>query len=272
MASFKLHLARVKGCPPAKQLAELMTAFGTPDTEEFGVLNCSSTSTTCYATILRKTQVAVNTLDEETKEVTTSAVEKITLLPVAITPIGRLEVYAGAASAIEQVGIFLSSCLALKTVTERIEMDVVAAVERLAGEMPKFQLRSLRVSDFSADAYMTGGYGPTFLDTEHGLKFANQYAEGILAATCRYAGPTGRVTVTLRPDACVGYSCNEDDQTAVQVTIRKLIGDMTLCETRDAARQGGRCTSMTLSTAGRSVTLTAKDADALRSRLEGGQA
>lgn len=265
MASYKINFGRVRGCPDAKTLAERMAAFGMPATEEFGVLNQSATSTTCFATLIRKTQVAVKTLDASTGDVVTSCLEKITMIPMAITPaIERLDVYSGTGSAIEQVGIFLSSGLALKTVTEKRELDVMEAVEHLAGEKSKFQLRTVKVTDFAANAYMTGGYGPKFIDTQHGLDFLKEYQAGIVSATVRYQGPTGRVTLTLRPDACIGYSCTEDDQTAVQVTIRGLVDPV-----QRLANLGGSCTSMTLTMGDKSVTIGQADAAAIRQPLEG---
>ncbi len=224
MASYKMNLARIKGLPSPKKIVETMTAFGLPETEEFGVLNCSGTSSSAFATLIRKTQQAVKQLDAETKELTSAPVEKVTVYPIAVTPeMERLEVYAGSVGAIEQAGIFFSSCMAFKTVTETIEFDVAAAVEKLAKEANKFQLRVVRVSDFAHNAYMTGMYAPKFIDTQHGLDFLAEYAAGVTSASVRFAGPTGRVNITLTPSACFTYSCNEDDQVAVQTILRKLV-------------------------------------------------
>ncbi len=224
MASYKLNTGRVRGCPGANELVRRMEAFGMPETEEFGVLNCSGTTSSAFATIVRTTSATIKQVDPETKEVCSKAIDKAMVIPVAITPgADRLEVYAGSKSAIEQAGIFLSSCLALKTVTETIEFDVAAAVEKLAKETNKFQLRTIKISDYAANAYMIGGYGPKFMDTDHGLEFMREYAAGLQSVQVRFQGPTGKVTLTLRPDACISYSCNEDDQTAVQAIIRKLV-------------------------------------------------
>jgi len=139
MASFKLNIAKVRGCPPAGELAVAMESFALPETEEFGVLNCTGTAETVFATIIRKTQQAVQRLDAETAQVTAAAVEKVSVYPIGIRPESEvLEIYAGPASAIEQVGVFLGSCLALPTVTEPIEIDIPAAIEKVAGLTERF--------------------------------------------------------------------------------------------------------------------------------------
>ena len=43
MASYKLNIATVRGCPPAAQVAQAMKEFGLPEEAEFGVLNVTAT-------------------------------------------------------------------------------------------------------------------------------------------------------------------------------------------------------------------------------------
>jgi len=223
MASFKLNIAKVRGCPPAGELAVAMESFALPETEEFGVLNCTGTAETVFATIIRKTQQAVQRLDAETAQVTAAAVEKVSVYPIGIRPESEvLEIYAGPASAIEQVGVFLGSCLALPTVTEPIEIDIPAAIEKLAGLTERFSLRSIRVSEYAHNSYMAGPYAPKFLDSQHGLDFLNQYADFVKTASVRFQGPSGRVNLNLTPAASFSFSCNEDDQPVVQSILRKL--------------------------------------------------
>ena len=224
MATFKLNLARIKGCPSPKEVVAGMEEFGLPETEEFGVLNHSATNETIFATIIRKTNQAVQTLDPETQEITTAAVEKITVYPFAVRPEQEvLEIYAGTASGIEQIGVFFASCLALPTVVEPIELDIPSAIDKLAASTSKFQLRSIRISDYAHNSYMAGPYGPKFLDTQHGRDFLDEYVDYVQAASVRFQGPSGRVTVSLTPKACFSYSCGDDDQTPVQSILRKLI-------------------------------------------------
>ena len=70
---------------------------------------------------------------------------------------------------------------------------------------------------------MTGAYAPKFMDSQHGQEFMEEYAEQMVSASVKFAAPTGRATVTLTPKACFGFSCNEDDQPAVQSILRKLV-------------------------------------------------
>ena len=224
MASFKLNVGRVSSCPPPAEMAAKMQAFGLPKSEEFGVLNVSSTEESVFGTIARKTQQAVQRLDPETGQVTSEAVEKVALYPFGVKPSAEiLEVYAGPAGAIEQVGLFFSGCLALPTVVENIELDVASAVAKLSSSTQRFQLRSVRVKEYAANSYMAGPYAPKFLDTQHGVDFMEEYAEYVTTAGVRFQGPTGRVTVNLTPKASFGYSCAEDDQPTVQIILRKLL-------------------------------------------------
>lgn len=135
----------------------------------------------------------------------------------------RIELYAGSKTAVEQVGVFLSSCLALAVVVEMCELDVVAAIEKLQTETQRFQLKAVKVSNYSHNSYMDGGYSPKFLDSEHGREFLDEYAEAVASAKVRFAVNGRKVDLTLRPNACLSYSCDSDDQAAVQALLRKLI-------------------------------------------------
>ncbi len=224
MASFKLNIANIQGCPPAEELVSLMHEYGLPEGDEFGVLTATASGGSAFGTILRRTKQAVQKLDPESNEVVSDAVEKVTLYPFGVRPeTNRLEVYAGSKAAIEQVGVFFGSCLALPTVVETLELDVQAAIQWLSENTQRFQLKSIRVNEYAHNSYMLGPYSPKFLDTAHGQEFMEQYGEFIATASARFQGPTGRVNVTLRPLAVMNFSCNEDDQHEVQSILRKLV-------------------------------------------------
>ncbi len=225
MSSFKLNLAMIDGCGDPQQLATAIENYGLPENDEFGVLHCSAGEQAVYATVIRKTNQNIQKLDDETSEVLTTAVEKVTVYPIGIFPKrGVLEIYEGSAGGIDQVAAFLASGLALSTVVTRIELDIPAAIEKLRANTQRFQLRSIRVADYAHNSYMCGPYSPKFLDSEHGIDFLSEYADFVTAANVSFQGPQGRVTVALTPQACFRYSLsNEDDKPAVQAILRKLI-------------------------------------------------
>jgi hypothetical protein len=134
-----------------------------------------------------------------------------------------LEVYAGSAAAIEQVGAFLSNCLALPVVVETIEIEVADALDKLAQHTKNLQLRSIRVSEYAHNSFMIGPYAPKFLDSEHGKEFMEQYADFITTASVRFAGSKGKVTASLSTKACFGFACHEDDVSVVKSILRKLV-------------------------------------------------
>ncbi len=224
MASFKLNIARIQGCPDPAELARRLEEFGLPESEEFGVLNHTATPETLFATIVRKTQTAMQRLDEEHAQITSAPVEKVTAYPFGLRPAGEvLEIYAGPVSGIEQVGVFFSSCLGLPTVVEPIEIDVIDSVRKLRELTKRFALASVRVSEYAHNSYMAGPYAPKFLDTEHGLEFMEEYADFLSSARVRFQGPSGRASVNLTPTSSFSFSCKEDDQPEVQSILRKLI-------------------------------------------------
>ena len=224
MASYKLSIGRIRGCPPAAELGKALEAFALPEDDEFGVLNCSATDRVVYGTVVRKVEQAVQRLDVEAREITAAPVEKVQVYPFGIHPqTETIEVYAGSASALDQMGAFLSGSLLLNTVVEAIELDVVAALATLADKTERFQLRSARVSDYAHSSYLAGAYAPKFLDSEHGREFLEEYAEFVTAASARFAGRTGRVNVRLTPKASFSYSCHEDDRSDVQSILRHLV-------------------------------------------------
>jgi len=224
MASFRLNIAHIRGCPPPGEVLEAMEEFGLPKTEEYGVLNCSATDKVVLATVVRKTQQAIQRLDTEAKELTAAPIERVVAYPLAVRPdADLLELYAGAAAGIEQIGQFFAGCLAFPTVTEPIEIDIPSAIDKLIATTERCQLRSLRVSDYAHNSYMIGPYQPKFLDSAHGMDFLAEYVEGVTAANVRFAGPSGRVNVKLSTTACFSFSCSEDDQPYVQSILRKLV-------------------------------------------------
>jgi len=225
MATFKLNLATIDGCPAPKELAAAIEEYGLPENEEFGVLNCTASDTAVYATIIRKINQAIQKLDPETGDVATTAVEKVIVLPIGVFPQKqRLEVYEGPAGGIDQIAGFFASALALPTVTNVIELDIPAAIDKLRGSTERFQLKSIRISEYAHNSYMMGPYAPKFLETESGMDFLGKYVEFVTSASVKFQGPSGRVTVTLSPKACFRFSlANEEDKPAIQALLRKLI-------------------------------------------------
>ena len=224
MATFKLHIARVRGCPAPEELDRAIEEFGLPEHEEFGVLDHSLAGPAVHATIVHRTQQTVQRLDRKAKDITPTPVEKAAAYPFAVNPAREvLEIYAGPPGAIEQVGVFFSSCLALPALVEPIELDVLSAVRKLEKNTERFQLRSARVSEYAHNSFMSGPYTPKFLDNQHGLDFLEEYADYVTAAAVRFAAPAGRITVRLTTKACFSLSRGEEDHPTALSVLRKLI-------------------------------------------------
>ena len=88
----------------------------------------------------------------------------------------------------------------------------------------RFQLKSIRVSEYAHNSYMMGPYSPKFLDTASGMEFLNEYVDFCTSAQVRFQGPRGRITVTVSPKSCFRYSLSEeDDKPHVQGLLRQLL-------------------------------------------------
>ncbi len=224
MASYKLNIATIRSCPPAEQVGKALESFGLPDNEPFGVLNYSATEKAVFATIIRKTQQTVQRLNPENpRELTSVAVEKVNVYPFCIRPESEtLEIYNGSATGIEQVSNFLAGCLSLPTIVEAIELDLPAAIQKLTERTKKFQLISIRISEYAHNSYMSGPYVPKFLDSVHGQDFLDEYIDYVKTAKVKFYSQTSRVTVNLTPQTCYSFSCNEDDLEEVRSILRKL--------------------------------------------------
>lgn len=224
MASFKLNIARLRGCPDPQEVDKAMAEWGLPDDDAYGVLDHSVAGEAAYATIVRKTQQTIQCVDAEAKEMTATIVERAAAIPFGVRPSKEiLEVYAGSASAIEQVGLFFSSCLAMPVTAEPIDLDVGSAIDKLRSLTERCELRAARVKDYAHNSFMSGTYAPKFLDTEHGRDFLEEYGEHIAAASVRFTGQNGRINVSLSSKSCFGFSCDEEDQPLAQSILRKLV-------------------------------------------------
>jgi hypothetical protein len=224
MATHRLNVGRIQGCPSPAQLEEALADFGLPETEEFGVLNHSATPEAVFGTVVRTVQQSVQRLDAKAQQVSPVTVEKVLVYPFAVRPKAELlEVYAGSGTVLEQMGTFFAGCLALPVLVEPIELDLPAALEKLAARTERYQLRSVRVSEYAHSSYMSGPYAPRFLDSDHGMDFLAEYAEFVTSATVRFAAPAGRASVKLSPKASFSFSCQEDDRPAVLSVLRRLL-------------------------------------------------
>lgn len=223
MASYKLNIARIRGCPSPAEVASALEAYGIPDDQEFGVLNHSAAPSAVFGTIIRRVRQAVQKLNPDTKELTAEAVEKVQVLPFGLHPEQEtLELYAGSAAGIQQVADFLSAGLSLPVVVEPIELDLPDAIEKLSKLVQRFVLRSVRITDYTHDSFTCGPYAPKFLDTIHGQEFMEKFAPALVSAAVKFAAKAGRATATLSNKACFSFSCNEEDKHEIQATLRKL--------------------------------------------------
>ena len=74
MASFKINFATCKGLGEPSVLAAAMEEYGLAETEEIGVLHASAAAGAAFGTLVRRTNLSVQKVNPESKEVTSSTV------------------------------------------------------------------------------------------------------------------------------------------------------------------------------------------------------
>jgi len=224
MALRRLNIARIRGLPSCKRLAGNLEEFGCQKNHVFGVLELAASSETVAATIVHRSQQNIRCLDTESRKVDTKLIERIAVYPVVLNPSkGILESYAGTAGGFDRLQDFLSSALGLPVVAQRIELDLARALEKLASAVDRFQLRDVRLPNYSLSSYVVGSLSACFTDTEHGLDFVQKHSDSLAGATVRYQASSGRVSLRLSAEACFAYACKEEDDLNVRSLLRKLV-------------------------------------------------
>ena len=221
MASFKLNIGRITGCPAAATLAEKMNVG--VDGQRFGVLDLVGTAAAVKCRLLRLTNKPAKVWDEAKGAIVEVVERKAEELPLTIFPQkGTIELTAGSAKALEHIETFLTDELGLSVVVEPIEMDVLGSIEKLRKDARKFQLVSGTIELFSANSFTLGTYRPKFEDTENGMEFLEKHAAAVKDARVRFAAKNGRVNLVLTSLANYAFSCREDDRDGVIAMVREL--------------------------------------------------
>jgi len=253
MASYKITFAKCRGACGARLfndgtcrgIAEAFDRFGDDPTKLVGVWGGQlHTETFVRATLVVRTARkymepsgdAPGHLDE--KIVTDHRLIGLALWPKR----DHLEVY-GTPADLEIVTLFLDVGLMLATVTDPLALDLLALVDKAVHTLPHAVLKTAKVADVALNSYMIGAYAPKFTDTDHGLKFLNEYADDATAATIRFAASSKPATVTLTPTGSVTFTCHEDDRDEVLGHIRGLVG---VVGSLIALQELARATGMTI--------------------------
>ena len=213
MASFRLNFARVRGLPTIGKLISSLRAFGMPPEQEFGVLDSIVAGDAVSATLLHRTNRPIRQIDATRTGITMIPIEHVAVYPMRLFPSkGRIEIHGGSSNAVGRVHEFLASHLSLPVLTELLDLDVARAIEKLSGTVEKFQLRSVRVAEYSVSSYASGPYRPRFLDSEHGMEFIGQHDGGVVEASVRFSGQHGKVSAVISQKACFRYRCRRGRQ------------------------------------------------------------
>lgn len=274
MASYKLNIARVRGLPTASELTELLAAYGIRPEEEFGIQpdSVAGGEQVVSAVLLNRTARDLVSEDPATGRGSLKRVESLAIYKFRLWP-GReqLEVCSGGAKSLELLGLFLSGSLALPTVTECHELDLIELVDLLGGSMQRFSIKTARVTDYAHNSYMIGPYAPKFSSLEHGMGFIREHEAALASVTVRFVIQSSRVTLTLTPKACFGFSCHEDVVSQVIVLLRGLVDPSARNDRRLKTAARDLCPegegSVTLSMGDQSVTLTSQDRQRLDQEL-----
>jgi hypothetical protein len=229
VSTYKLNLAVIRGCPPAQQLYDVLNAAGVCQGEELGVRDLQPPASSLQPVrgiLLNRITLDTAVEDPATGRIENKLAQSVKAYPFAIwSDAERMETYAGAAGSLKLLEAFLGG-MGLPVVVDFHEVNLLEAVRSLAkvALVKKFSVRSARVSDYAANSYMIGTYGPKFVSTEHALEFLEKYEPAILAVAVRLAGRCGKLTLNLSPKACFGVSCEEVSRDLAIKLLRELCG------------------------------------------------
>ena len=111
-----------------------------PADQEFGVLNHQATEQAVFGTVARRFEQAVQTVDPESKEVTSQAVERVNLYPFGVKPSTEvLELYGGPASGIEEELLEAAACEVTPASRLSCQITMTDALDGLVVRLPETQ-------------------------------------------------------------------------------------------------------------------------------------
>jgi len=138
----------------------------------------------------------------------------------------RIETYGPGAKSLDHAAEgFLINELGIPVLWERMKVDISEAIDKLAADVERLRIVRTGIGDYSHNSYMIGPYSPKFLDSQHGLDFTQEYIEGVKTVRVKFAGPSGPVSLSVKPVSSFSGSIKDDDDLAyVQSICRKLAG------------------------------------------------
>lgn len=228
MPSYKLNIGRITGIAgglTADQVAESIASWPNSPDEVYFRRACIVNGTVVTGNLTVLDQKTATVLKRETGDLDTKVIERADDIPYRIYPTAlRVETYAGSLRGLLDLNNFLVGCGVTLNI-ENIELELAKVLETLeALALPAFRVKSVKVSDFAANSYVMGTYGPKFTDTVHGHEFVEKYGVALVGLAVAWRGNTGKVGLSLVPRSCFTFSCHEDDRESVLAVLRELAG------------------------------------------------
>jgi hypothetical protein len=214
--SYQINVADCAGLPSPDEVLTRMQEYGAPEQEEYRILYATQVEAVLSARVARMIRRAVTILNEDTHKFEETSLLLARQIDLRLTAAGQLVTTTGGLVSLADAEILLGSCLGLPTIVERWTLDLQTVVEHMLRDTARCQLRTVNVGEYSHNSYMTGPYRPRFLDSIHGREFLEEYGEAAKDVRLRWQSGMGRASATIRPNGCVTYSCQADDQPHVE--------------------------------------------------------
>ena len=221
MSSYKLNLVVAQGLPDMGDLQEAFAKHGQPDTSNFGVLSTSSTELFMLATIFKRSSKNVRAINAR-GEVDTAEVGDLKVIDLKVFDNGRIEIYSGTASVVQDVLDFLSE-LQLDVRSTCPTLDLTRAVQELQ-TLPGFKIKRITGKEHLGPEDADGAFVAKFKETLTALEFMEgKHGEHASAVTVGFKAMSGRASITMAPNGCFSVTCKEEDQSCLFDRCRELV-------------------------------------------------
>jgi hypothetical protein len=228
VSSYKLNIGRIAGVGAGmtpEAIEEAILSYPNGADEQFFRQDCRTMGNRVQGSIAVLQHASFHALERKSGGIEVAVVEKATTVPFAMfVRENRVETYAGSLKTLTDLDVFCNEC-GVAMAIENVELELAECLAKLTEmQLPGFRLKQVKVTDFSANSFATGSYGPKFLDTAHGQEFVEQYAAGLVGLSVAWRTGNGKVGLSMVPRSCFSFSCHEDDRDSLVAILRELAG------------------------------------------------
>jgi hypothetical protein len=237
MAAYKLNIGLVRQCPKPADVVNKLKGFGLPPEQEYGILECADSPAGVKATLVNGRFKGICRLNRDKHELADEKVESFTAIPFILSMADKtVKVFAGGARVLKLLADKLAEICGEAFEFEPIPLDPVQVAITLNTAVEDLKLLGVAVDKYAHDSQTEGPYVPKFQSTQHGLDFIGdpKRSPNVSAVAVWWKGAIKKVRVKLVRTAAFAYSCDPDEQQAVETKLVALAVSPSAIKPRDA--------------------------------------